>query len=191
MNFQKNILFTVLALFILFPAAGAGALDKDSISVSSVEGDALIRELGDYFWCRPRVGKLLDAGDRVRLRRGEFQMALPHGTLAIYDEGELELPARLVDGFAEPWANDIRLYIGDYGFDLNVGADGRPLRLITLFGEIEAQEKARFTVRITPRGSEIFVQSGRLTVRHRLAKGKPFVTLAEGDAARVSMRGIR
>jgi hypothetical protein len=147
----------------------AGQADADDeMLVFDVQGDALVRELGDYLWRRPANGLALYAGDRLRLRQGEIAVAFPQATLRILDEGEIEVPVELVDGFAEDWENDVELLNGSYTIDLNDLNKERPLMILTHSAQVETDGTAQVKMNVTVDGVSVTVLSGQVTIRHRI-----------------------
>jgi len=186
----SNINHKYLLLAVIFTLAFSSTVFADEvIRVTDVKGDALFRELGDYMWSKPEIGQFIFAGDRLRVRFGEAAIEFPQGTLRIIDQGEVELPVQLVDGFAAPWKNDLTLFIGSYEFESN-GSEGR-LKIQTLFGVIDVGGAARFTIDTNVNGSEIKVLAGNVRIKHRKNRTQSPITLGSGQSLGIGLRGFQ
>jgi hypothetical protein len=186
----KMLALTIAATFAISGFCTLSFADGDpAITVAGVEGNTLLREVGEYMWSRPEKGQNIYAGDRLRLRNGELEIDFPQGSMTVFDLGELEIPVELADGYAEPWANDLRLYIGDYAFDMLAGEQS--LKIRTLFGEIETNGPAKFSLKITVSGTDLNVFSGSVTVSHRSPASLNPQTVEAGNSAMISKKKIR
>lgn len=186
---NKTIIQVVLALTIV--AFTVTAFADDTISVTELEGSALVREVGEYLWRSPEVGQAVYAGDRIRLRSGEMKMVFPQGSMLMYGNGEVELPVALVNNLVEPWNNDLALFVGSYDFDLSEEVTEQPLHLVTLFGRIVASHAAKFDIRVTPKGTILTVLSGQVRVHHRLLRDVYAKNVKAGDVLRINSEAMR
>ncbi|MCZ7586195.1 MAG: hypothetical protein M5R36_24335 [Deltaproteobacteria bacterium] len=103
--------------------------------------------------------------------------------------GEFELPMVLVDGLAKPWANDLRLFIGEYAYLGSPNAQGPGLEIRTHYANIAFSPDADVRFSITGEGSLLTVNAGQITITHD-AQPAP-VGVPAGNRVRITGSGIR
>ena len=176
----KSTVLNVWIALILSVLIVAPAMAQDEIfNVGNVRGDALVRPAGEYFWRYPAEGQAIEAGDRVRLRTGHIDVHFPQGLLRMDGPGEMEIPVDLADGIAEPWKNDIQLYIGQYNLEFR---GERLLKVKTLFAEVLSTQAE---VRIDQQLDKVVISviSGNIVVCH--LRRNDLISLAATDGQSV------
>ena len=157
----------ILVLSLLFCAFSIPGFADDGIVIMEVKGNALYREVGDYLWKNPEAGQGIYAGDNLQVRHGEALIDFPQGSVTISETGRIELPVDLVDGFSEPWDNELILLIGNYAIDFTGDAIRPVLKITTAFVEIEVDAMAKITLKNSAKANRLSVIAGTVTVRHR------------------------
>ncbi len=170
--------------------AFASIASAGEFSITEHQGDVLIRPVGDYFWTRIEPRQKLAAGNRIRVRQGQFKFELPQGTVHINTFGEADIPVKLVEGIAQTWQGSVKLYIGNYNFLLNDETEKQPLKIKTLFGEVKVAGESKFTIRVTPKGSIISVHDGSVQISHLRAEDAKSLTLGKGYKVMITSQGF-
>lgn len=160
----RKIIITMATTVIFLFGFYALAFAQNSIEITQVQGDSLVRELGDYMWKNPNKGTELYAGDRMRVRGGELAVLFPQAEIRILDEGEMEIPVEVVDGYAGMWENDLDVYIGTYEIRFREQRAGLELTLDTPFADITADDNSVFNLDITASGMTVEVLFGKVTI---------------------------
>ena len=191
MSSIRSMLVAIITLPMILMIFPLPTHANEPIVIADHTGDALFRELGDYLWHRPQVGQTIFAGDRLRVRDGDTQIKFPQADLSILGQGEVELPVEIVGGYAEPWRNDLRLFIGEYEIDSRRSMSKKTLTILTLFGQLEVRPGAIFTVTVTHLGSQIFVETGSIMIRHRIHKSLRIAEVTQGQSVHFSLKGFR
>lgn len=191
MAISENKQIPLILIGLLLFAGTAFADSEPEITITDLKGEAFVREAGDYMWRRPEAGQMLFAGDHLQLRSGELRIAFPQATLQVFDRSRLELPVELVDGFAEPWNNDLVLLIGSFEVSHVGSLSVPPLKITTSFGQIVIEGSASFTLRNDPGSSNLNVLSGQVTVRHRWKSDLPPAVVSAGSGLLLTSKGLR
>lgn len=191
-RYETLILPVVIVLLLIsaWNTKEAFGQEEPAIEYSMIRGDCLAREVGEYLWRRPNEGQAIYAGDRIRLRNGEARIEFPQFTFRMFEYAEVEVPVQLIDGFAEPWQNDLELFVGSYSFEFNENSKLNPIKLVTMYGDISVETDARFSVEITVDGIEINVLSGSISLKHRNVGSHKQVKVNQSHAAQITSSGI-
>lgn len=180
----------ILLLISTWNVKAAYGSDEPTIEFTVVQGDCLVREVGEYFWRGPEEGQAIYVGDRIRLRNGEVRIDFPQFTFYMFEYAEIEVPVILIDDFAEPWKNDLELFIGSYTFDFRENAVSSPIKLITQYGDIMVDNPARFSLEISQQGCEFSVLSGKVDVRLRNSISNKSTIIKTGQTAQMTLSDL-
>lgn len=175
-----------LAGFLVF-ALASWSFAGETFHVQNVQGDAIVRPAGEYMWRTPAEGQEIDVGDRIRVRNGSVDIRLPLGVVSMNGPGEMEIPAEVVNGLAEPWREDVRLFIGEYAIRIRGGPS---LVLRTLFADISGS-KAEILLNQTQNSIHLKVLTGEVHVNHRRGGSLPTEVVAAGQDLIIAPSGMR